>query len=188
MKQPSEKIARFLVVFIIGVFIIKSFSGSVLFESKNYKGKGFFVRIPEGWTKVKKQKGDVYPDGIDFVQFVPRGTDLEVKKPEATISVLSKKLTTPIWIEDEFPDIVQSIREAGFEVKDKGEIKISEKVSSWIVYYDRKVPALVLEFYIVSDNNMFFKMQYSASPDKFQQYRQYFEELKDSFKFRFSLY
>ena len=68
------------------------------------------------------------------------------------------------------------------------QLKIAEKISSWIVYYDRKTPALVLEFYIVSDNNMFFKLQYSADPDKFQKNRLSFEELKDSFKFRFGFY
>jgi hypothetical protein len=35
---------------------------------------------------------------------------------------------------------------------------------------------------------MFYKMQYSAHPDKFNQLRRSFEELKDSFKFRFSLF
>jgi hypothetical protein len=188
MKQPSERISRFLFLFIIGVIIVKSFSGSVFFEPKNHKGRGFFVRIPEGWTQVKKKKGEVYPQGTDFVRFVPRGIDPDVVKPEATISIYTKKLTTPIWIEDEFPDIVASLRGSGFDVRDKGEIKVDDKISYWVVYYDRTNNLLNLEFYIVSDNNNFFKMQYSAVPDKFQHYRRSFEELKNSFKFRFSLY
>ena len=188
MAQPSEKITKALFFFILGVFIIKNLSGSGIFESKNYKGKGYFVRIPEGWSKVKKKKGVVYPQGVDLVQFVPKGTNLELERPDASIFIYSKKLTTPIWIEDEFPDIVRSLREAGFEIKDKGEIKVDDKISAWVVYYDRANSLLNLEFYIVSDNNMFFKMQYSADPDKFQQNRNSFEELKNSFKFRFSLY
>lgn len=188
MSQPSERISKFLILFIIGVIIVKNISGTGIFESKNYKGKGYFVRIPEDWSKVKKRKGTIRSQGTDIVQFVPTGTNLEDERPDAMISIFSKKLTTPIWIEDEFPDIVHSLREAGFEIKDKGEIKLDDKISSWVVYYDRVNSLLILEFYIVSDNNMFFKMQYSADPDKFQQNRNAFEELKDSFKFRFSFY
>ena len=113
---------------------------------------------------------------------------MEIAPPDATISVYSKRLTTPIWIEDEFPGIVLSLSEAGYEVKDKGEIKVDEKISSWVVYYDRKADMLNLEFYIVSENSMFFKIQYSADPDNFKKNRRFFEELKDSFKFRFSVF
>ena len=188
MSQPSERIAKYLIMFVIGVFIIKGVSGSSFFESKIHKGRGYSVSIPEGWKKVKKKKGVVYPRGVEIVLFVPKGTNTEEESPDIFISIYSKKLTTPIWIEDEFPDIVHSLREAGFEIKDKGEIKLDDKISSWVVYYDRVNSLLILEFYIVSDNNMFFKMQYSADPDKFQQNRNAFEELKDSFKFRFSFY
>ena len=65
---------------------------------------------------------------------------------------------------------------------------LDEKLAKWLVYYDKKVPALVLEFYMVTDNNIFYKIQYSARPDKFNKQRAAFEELKDSFKYRFSLY
>lgn len=188
MAQPSEKITKLLIFFIVGVFIVKSLTGSGIFESKNHKGKGYFVRIPEGWSKVKKEKGVVYPQGVDFVQFLPKGINLEIERPDASISIYSKKLTTPIWIEDEFPDIVNSLRETGFDVRDQGEIKVDGKISRWVVYFDRPNYLLNLEFYIVSDNNMFFKIQYSADADKFQQSRHSFEELKNSFKFKFSLY
>jgi len=188
MAEPSEKIARFLILFVVGVFILKELTGSGIFEATNHKGKGFFVKIPKGWSKVKEEKDVVYPKGVEFVQFVPGGVDLEKARLEATISIYSKKLVTPIWIEDEFPDIVQSLSEAGYEVKDKGEIKVDERISSWVVYYDRESDVLNLEFYMVSENNIFFKLQYSASSEKFQQNRRYFEELKDSFKFRFSVF
>ena len=188
MSQPSDRIAKFLILFVIGIFLIKNFTGSGFFEPTDHKGKGYYVKIPKGWSKVKKEKGTVYPQGVTFVQFVPEGVDLKVARPDAMISIYSKKLITPIWIEDEFTNIVQSLREEGYEVKDQGQIKVDEKIAGWVVYFDRKTPALNLEFYIVSENNMFYKMQYSADPDKFQENRHYFEELKNSFKFRFSLY
>ena len=187
MAEPSEKIARFLVLFVIGVFILKELGGSSIFEATEHKGKGFYVKIPKGWSRVKQEKDVVYPKGVEFVQFVPAGIDLDNERLEAVVSVYSKKLVNPIWIEDEFPSIVQSLREAGYEVKDKGEIKVDERISSWVVYYDRESDVLNLEFYIVSESNIFYKLQYSASSEKFQENRRYFEEIKDSFKFRFSV-
>lgn len=188
MSQPSENIAKFLVLFVIGVFVIKSASNAGFFEAKSHKGRGYYVKIPEGWIKAKKQKDALYPEGVEAVTFVPKGTDTEAGPPEIYISIFAKKLTTPIWIEDEFPDILRSIEGAGFKVMDKGEIKLDGKISKWVVYHDRKAPALTLEFYMVTDNNMFYKMQYSAEPDQFNRHRRSFEELKDSFRFRFSLY
>ena len=62
MREPSEKITIFLVLFVIGIFIIKNLTGSGIFEPTDHKGKGYFVKIPKGWAKVKKAKGTVYPD------------------------------------------------------------------------------------------------------------------------------
>ena len=188
MAEPSQRIAKFLIVFVVAVILIKSFTGSGFFEAKDHKGKGYYVKIPVGWTKIKKEKGVVFPQGVEFVQFIPKGVDPEIVPPAATISIYSKKLTTPIWIEDEFSDMVQSLREAGYEVKDKGKIKMDDQISGWVVYYDQKANVLNLEFYIVSENNLFFKIQYSAKPDKFQENRHSFEELRNSFKFRFSVF
>jgi len=187
VSQPSEKIAKFLTLFIAGIFIIKGLSGAGLLEAKSHKGKGYFVRIPEGWSKVKKRRGVIYPQGVEIVQFIPKEIDLKAEEPGTTISIYSKKLAAPIWIEDEFPNIVRSLREEGFEIKDKGDIKIDEKIGAWIVYFDHKIPKLNLEFYMVSDTGMFYKIQYSADPDKFQKNRYAIEALKDSFEFKFSL-
>lgn len=187
MVQPSQRITQFLIFFVLAIVIFKNLSGSGFFESKNYKAKGFQVRIPETWTRVPKQKGVEYPRGTDFVQLVPEGTDLKAGKPKAIISLLSKRLEAPIWIEDEFPNILQSLGESGYDVKDKGEIKLDDKISNWVVYYDRKNDLLVLEFYVVTDNGTFIKMQYSADPENFKIYRPYFEQLRESFKFRFSI-
>ena len=188
MEKPSTKLTKVLVIFVIAVFLIKNATSSGIFEAKDHKGKGFYVKIPEGWKKVKKQKGVVYPEGVEVVLFVPKGIDVAYEQPDVYISIFTKKLSTPIWIEDEFPEILGSIKKAGYKIRDKGEIKLDGRLSAWVVYHDKKTPALVLEFYMVTDNSMFFKIQYSAHPDKFNKERASFEELKDSFKFRFSLY
>jgi len=188
MTQPSKKIINYLIIFIFGVFLVKTLGGSGFFVSKVHKGKGYSVRIPEGWKKVKEKKSVVYPLGVEVVTFVPSATDLDFQEMDVFIFIYSKKLTTPTWIEDEFPGILESLSKAGFKVMDKGEIKLDNVISKWVVYHDKKKPAVVLEFYQVTDNSMFYKIQYSTHPDKFNVFRPDFEELKDSFKFRFSLY
>ena len=188
MDKTSTKLTKALIVFVIAVVFIKNATTSGIFESTSHKGRGYYVKIPEGWTKVKKRKDIVYPEGVDMTMFVPKEVNLKYEDPDVYISIFSKKLSTPIWIEDEFPEILRSIEGAKHRIMDKGEIKIDEKISKWVVYHDKKTPALILEFYMVTDNSVFFKIQYSAPPEKFNQMRRFFEELKNSFKFRFSLY
>ena len=188
MSQPSERITKYLIIFIVGVIILKGLTGSGFFESKTHKGRGFVASIPPGWKLVKKEKGVVYPRGVEIALFVPKGMDTEEKSPSIFISIYSKKLTTPIWVEDEFPEILQSISQSGFQIMDKGEIKVSGVISKWVVYHDKQTPALALEFYLVTDNSIFYKLQYSAHPDQFNQNRAAFEFLKESFQLKFSLF
>jgi hypothetical protein len=188
MEQTSTKLTKALIIFVVGVFLIKNATSSGIFEPKDHKGKGYYVKVPSGWKKVKQQKGVVYPEGVEVVLFVPRNIDVKYEEPDVYISIFSKKLTSPIWIEDEFPTILSSIKRQGYQIMDKGEIMLDDKIAKWLVYHDKKTPALVLEFYMVTDNNIFYKMQYSAHPNKFSKNRPAFEELKDSFKYRFSLY
>ena len=188
MEKASTKLTKILVIFIVGVLLIRNAMSSGVFDAKGHKGKGFYVKIPEGWKRVKKQKDVVYPEGVTVVMFVPKGVDVKHEQPDVYISIFVKKLTTPIWIEDEFPEILSSIRKSGCKIMDKGELKLGGKIAQWVVYHDKKTPALVLEFYMVTDSSVFYKMQYSAHPDKFNKERGAFEELRDSFKFRFSLY
>ncbi len=188
MEQASTKITRFLILFIIVVVVIKNASMLGFFEPKDHKGRGYYVKVPSGWKMVKKQKGVVYPDGVEVVMFVPKEADLDQQESDVYISLFVKKLTTPVWIEDEMPDILRSIVQGGNKIMDKGEIKIDGTVSQWVVYHDLKTPELVIEFYMVTDTSVFFKIQYAAPPDKFNKLRGSLEEFKKSFKFRFSLY
>jgi hypothetical protein len=188
MEKASTKLSRAMFLFIVAILVIKNATSSGIFEARDHKGKGYYVVVPQGWKKVKKKKEIVYPEGVTVVMFVPKGTDTDLEVPDAYISIFTKKLTTPIWVEDEFPDILKSIHDSGFKIMDKGDIKLGGTESKWVVYHDKKAPALILEFYMVTDTNVFFKMQYSAHPDLFNKERAAFEELKDSFKFRFSLF
>ncbi len=184
---PSQKIARILMIFIIGVFFIKHLNGTGFFEPTSYKGRGYTVKIPEGWKKIKKEKGTRSSPGIHVVYFVPKETVLEGGAPDIFISIQSKKLVEPIWIEDEFPGMITALKRSGMDVKDHGKIEFNKMLSGWVVYHNKRIPALILEFYVVNENNMFYTMRYSSKPNQFNQSRHAFEELKDSFKFRFGV-
>lgn len=188
MQRASTTISRVLFGFIIMVIIAKSLSTSGMFEPKDHKGKGYAVKIPEGWKKVKKDKDVVYPEGVEVAMFVPKEIDTRRELPDIYISIFTKKLNTPIWIEDEFPEILRGLHASGYKIMDKGKIDMDEVFSQWVVYHDQKASALVLEFYMVTDNNIFYKIQYAAPPDEFNKRRPSFEELRESFKFRFTLY
>ena len=176
-----------MVFFIIAVVLIKMFSTSQLFEAKSFKGRGYFVQIPEGWKKVKTPKGMHYPDGVEVDRFVPKPMAAD-ELPEVQIIIFSKKLDTPVWIEDEFPGILESISREGYKIMDQGELKLDDKIAKWVVYQDKKTSAMNLEFYTVTDTSIFYKLQYSTQPGLFSKYRRAFEFLRESFKFRFSLY
>jgi len=188
MEEASTKIKRFLIIFIVAVIIIKNASLAGMFVATDHKGKGFYVKVPAGWKKVKQKKGMVYPPGVAVVMFVPKEADLSYQEPDVYISIFTKKLTTPVWIEDEMPDIRRSIVESGHKIMDKGKVEIGGLLSEWVVYHDLKTPALVIEFYMVTDVSVFYKIQYAAPPDQFNRMRGSLEELQKSFKFRFSMY
>lgn len=188
MDQPSDRIARYLIIFVVLVFFIKVFINSGIFEMKTYKGKGYSVSIPDGWKMMKEDENVQYPEGVEVATLIPKSVDPASQNLDIFISIFSKKMTTPIWVEDEFPGIVASLMQKGFPVMDEGEIKISDRITKWVVYHNKKENALVLEFFMDTDNNMFYKLTYWARPDKFNAHRKEFETLKDSFKLRFSLF
>jgi len=188
MEQPSDKIVRYLVIFVVAVALIKVTSESGIFASSTHKGKGYLVIIPEGWKKVKQKKGAVLDKTVEILMIAPETIDTDNRRPDVFISIYSVKLSTPMWIEDEFPNILKELIDEGFKIMDKGEIKIDDVISKWVVYHDKKIPALNLELYLVTDSSMFYKMWYSAGPEQFNVFRSDFEKFKDSFKFRFSMY
>ena len=188
MENASSRLTKAMVIFVVAVLVIKNATSSGIFEATAHKGKGFYVKIPEKWKRVKKRKDVVYPEGVEVVMFVPKGVDVEREIPDVYITIFEKKLSTPIWIEDEIPGIRAGIVQAGHQILDMGQIKLDEVISEWVVYHDKKTPALVLDFYMVTDNSTYYKIQYAAPPEEFNRVRKDFEELKDSFKFRFSLF
>jgi len=93
-----------------------------------------------------------------------------------------------MWLEDEMPEIINYLRQAGMYIIDKGEIKIDNEISKWVFFHDKRAQILTIEFYMILENNMFIKLQYSSKDTEFNKYRPEFEELKNNMKVKMTLF
>ena len=151
-----------------------------------FKGQSFTFQHPAGWVKEERE---MYPP-FDlksrtkkfYIAFDCPEKDPQTGQAVASISFFVIKPTMQVWLEDQFAELIQMFASNGFEVLDRGEIKIDDQISNWIVYRDPQNHTLNLEFYVVNDNNILFRIQYSAREDKFAFYRQTFEVARNSIK------
>ena len=181
-----EKIRNILLLFLALVIVFKFYLPK-FFKTDQYDGPGYSLKIPIGWEK-QKINSNVYGKDVEAVTFTVPEINTITEQPVARITILAKRLTAAFWVEDEFPSILQSISENGYQIMDRGEIKISDQISKWVVFYDKRTDLMELEFYMVTESNIFYRIQYVTDFDKFQKYRPGFEYLKDSFKVKIGLF
>lgn len=183
----SEKLMNALMMFVLGVLAVKFIFFGGFFKSTVHKGNGYSMIPPPGWEEIKEKRG-VRPvlasaDKPEVVTFITPERDLITGVPEASLSILTVKLSQPTWMEDEFPSLLEALAKAGNQIKDHGQIKIDTMISWWVFYEEPKTSLLSLEFYMVNDINRLYKIQFSTDPDGFGKYRQAFEAAKDSIRF-----
>ena len=99
---------------------------------------------------------------------------------EASITVVTYKLDHSVWIEDEFAEIVAALAQR-HKIKERGKIPMQEETAWWLLYHNLEDKILNLEFYIITDGNVFFKITYSASDKVFNKHRSAFEKTRESF-------
>ncbi len=178
---------RRIVFSIFVLVVLAAFTGGCGKTPGFHRGDGFTVNFPPSWIKNKdwvveprfnlKSKFEPYS-----VTYVTPEQDPDTLEPYASISIYRTKPDMQIWLEDEFPNIVDTFYNNGYDVLDKGEVKIDNQLAKWLVYRDNRKGLLNLEFYIVNDNNVLFRIQYCARDDKFSQYRPLFEGVRESIK------
>ncbi len=180
----------FLSIFLFSILIFTA--QGCLFKSPIYKGDGYTIIFPEGWEVV-----ETYEGGSTKKPFYSSAKPQEAKastpqineltdKPIAQMSVLVHQLTSAAWIEDDFPQILSTIKKYGYKIIDNGEIKISKQLSKWVFFHNLKEKRLYIEFYMITDNNKLYKIQYQAEDTQFKNFRKFFEQSKESFKFKFT--
>lgn len=172
------------VIFVVGVVSI--LSKTDMFKEGRYKGKGYTIMFPEGWSDAAKKKKKsvreiLFPQKPEQIVYASPEKDLD-DIPLATISVLTRKLEQALWIEDSFHEVNKALKTVGMIIMDQGDIDISGKRSKWILYRDAEWRRMNLEFYLITDNNVLYKIQYSTDPDAFNKYRPTFEKTRETFK------
>ncbi len=186
---------KFVKAFLLGIILVELLSGCYLFPSDKYKykGKGFSVKFPIGWKKIKQpaDPGVIFtstfkPHSVTFItpqeiSYFNRYADQIDQIPEASISVYANKLSASIWLEDEFNNILEALSKHA-HILDHGQVTIDNQIADWLIYRYDEIPTITLEFYIVTDFNIFYKIIYSTHVDKFKTYRDQFEVMKASFK------
>jgi hypothetical protein len=183
----SEKLMNALIVLVVGVLLIKFFIMGGLFKSNAHKGHGYSIVPPAGWEKVKEGKGaeSIFASSQkpEIVTFIPPARDPLSESPEATLSILNVKLDQSMWIEDEFPSIIEALSRAGYRVIDKGQIMIDTQIFHWVFYEDPTGSMLNLEFYTVDEVNNLYRIQLTATLEGFYKHRPAFEAAKKTIKF-----
>ena len=164
-----------------------------------YRGDGYSIEFPVGWTdyeklnpdrRRKKKKFSVEDrDKPKTVTYVTEEVDQESGAYAASVSVSSLKLETAAWLEDEWGKIVMSVMEQGNRIIDKGQVLIDEEESKWIFYESPpQLNAVTFEFYIITEGNMFYRISFTALRNSFDKYRPEFERAKDTMKIKKGLF
>lgn len=197
----SDKILGALLKFCLVILFLKFVVFGAWLKSPTHKGPGYSILKPVGWEVIEDATGvqpifaaNEKPDVVMFARpekIPPSGQRFPEGKsppagtpvPEATIAVLVVKMANPIWIEDEFPTLLDALAKAGYHVLDHGQIKVDNEIFEWVLYKDPTGSLVNLEFYYVNELNKLFKLQYQATPDAFKTYRPVFESTKETFKF-----
>ncbi len=184
MKMLVRSIARFSLAVAL---LAWGMSAASCVPIRNlYRAMSFSFVYPEGWKKVHREMSP--PFGMKakskpyFIAFDCPEADPDSGEAVASLSFYVVKLTQQIWLEDEFPSIAETFTMSGYEVLDRGEIMIDEQISKWLVYRDTEHNRINLEFYVINDNNILFRIQYSAKQDKFALYRPAFETARNTMK------
>ncbi len=187
-----NNLVKMLVGIVVFAVLVRTTVNSGLFTPKVYKGRGYVFDIPKGWIESKELSGVTKSeDGkteTDTITYVTPEKDPITDLPVAMISVITIKSPQAIWIEDEFGNILNYIRRAGYRILDTGEGKMDTANARWVLFIDRESTFMTLEYYFVPDSGILHKMVYSVHADKFKKYVRTFEDVRKSFRFVFSLF
>lgn len=196
MDEEATKLMR-----IIFMILFVSYGIKLWFTRGDhiYRGDGYSIEFPEGWTdyeklnpdrRRKKKKFSVEDrDKPKTVTYVTEEIDEESGAYAASMSISSLKLDTAAWLDDEWGKIVMSVVKQGNRIIDKGQVLIDEEKSKWLFYESPpQLNAVTFEFYIITEGNMFYKISYTALRNRFDKYRPEFERSKDTIKIKKGLF
>jgi len=187
----TYKVKKIIFFVILAVMAAQYWNSYKQSQSMFYRGKRFSMDFPAGWDRTDEDYDTIMyssevgsPEIVAFSTPVAKPTD----RPEATISATALKLESALWIEDQFIDIIKALHKSGFKIIDKGEVRIEGQLAKWVFVEAPRRKMVVIEFYMIDDGNIFYKIQYSATPRGFSKFRKIFEQSKSTFRFKMAIF
>jgi len=154
------------------MIVLLIFSGLIFqgceFKPKRYRGHGYTIIQPKGW-KMKKEKFSTFnllvseeiPSAIVF--YSPE-KDPIYGESVAKIELISQNFTKGVFIEDITPQLYGELRRQKKTILKKGEIKVDNEKSSWVLYRDNEKDLVTIEFYLISNAKIFYKLRIVSHP------------------------
>jgi len=165
----------FIIIVVVCVLFLIKDKIVAHFDPAIHRADYYTVRAPDGWTKtVEKEE----------VVWVCPDKELFSNMPEAIFSIYATKPKIPLFLEDVFFDAVSEVKRANGRILDKGEIKIQNALSNWVLFVNEDPKLVILTFYLIDDYNRFIRIQYISHPKAFKKYRETFEKFKSTLQLR----
>jgi len=184
---------RFLIVMLLFV-CMASFPlvGCEGFRKGVYNSSHFRMTFPYKWKEGSWTIPTVLPAGslYDPEIFVaespakhkPTGT------PAASISLFAQKMEQVVWMEDIYPVIIREYERSGYKILQRGEIKIGDQISKWVLCRNDQRDEIAMDFYVVDESSFFYKLQYASHKSTFNEYRYEFEAAKETLEIKFAFF
>jgi len=194
LRGPKERTKLVISICLIVLFIpmILSVSGCREFRKGRYNSSRYYMEAPYRWRPGEWYVPTIMPVEPDYetrtFTLVSPEKYKGTKEPEASISLISLKLSTASWLDDIWPIIKRETMRSGFKILDSGEIVIGGQISQWMVIQSEELNVVILEFYAISDASIFYKIQYAARPEAFNKHRRSFEAAKTTLKIKESFF
>jgi len=179
-QEVIRGIKKLFLILIVVAVVFRTMIYPKLFDPTHLRASNFSLTIPEGW-EVYEEPFIEYEEDVEVVVLAPSElinpalysefeyfVDEEtVQVPTTIIKIYSKWLKLPIWLEGEFPEILNGLRRMGRVIVKKGRVKMGDFDAFWCLTENRNRTNVTLEYYVVGKGNKFVKLEYNSIPREF---------------------
>jgi len=140
---------------------------------------GFSIRFPSSWEKREGVGGSV------VAALSPQTNPADQFRPNANVIV--KDLHRNATLEEYMHAVITYMnKQSGFQIHDKGQIKINSSDAGWILYSQRResINFKVLTYILVQKRRA-YQITCTATVDQFARYKKKFEDIAQTFKFEY---
>ncbi len=168
--MESRNPPTLIIVVILIIVGAKTFAPR-LFDRSIVRSESFSAKVPDGWN-VKKEKFQVTLTSPE--------TDLVSGMPVAIFSIYSEKQKGALFMEDFFPEVLESLKQENGAIMGTGAELIDGQTAKWVLFRYNYPEIAVVTLFIADDFNRLTRIQYVGTRKKFQEYGKVFSAFKKS--------